>query len=290
MRALSQSSRWSNVFATALAPVIWGSTYIVAAEILPAGRPLTAATIRTVPAGLLLLLFARRFPLRSQWARLLLLSALNIGAFQALLFVAAYRLPGGLAAVLGSVQPLLLMLLVWMADGEAPSRATALAAISGIVGMAVLLLDPGASYDPLGAVAAIAGAACMAAGIWLTRRSKLDLPVVALTGWQLLLGGLMLVPICALGEQPLTSLSPAQVAGYTYLCLAGAVLGYTLWFRGIKLIPPVAASSLGLLSPLTAVALGWLLLSQAMTPIGLLGMGMVLISVLAVQWSTVRRV
>ena len=132
-----------------LGPVIWGSTYIVTTELLPPDRPFTAALLRTLPAGLLLVL-----------------AALNIGVFQALLFVAAYRLPGGVAAV----------------------------------------------------------------------------------------------------------------------------VAYALWFRGIARLPSVAVSSLGLLSPVTAVLLGWALLGQAMTGVSLVGMLVVLASILAVQWTMSRPV
>ncbi|MEG1771284.1 MAG: EamA family transporter, partial [Comamonas sp.] len=111
MHLTASLRHWRDVLLTALAPAIWGSTYIVASEILPPDRPFTAALIRALPAGLLLLLFTRVLPARRDAWRLLVLSALNIGVFQALLFVAAYRLPGGLAAVLGAIQPLLVMLL-----------------------------------------------------------------------------------------------------------------------------------------------------------------------------------
>ncbi|MEG2632571.1 MAG: EamA family transporter, partial [Comamonas sp.] len=74
---------WRDVLLTALAPAIWGSTYIVASEILPPDRPFTAALIRALPAGLLLLLYTRVLPARRDWVRLLVLSALNIGVFQA---------------------------------------------------------------------------------------------------------------------------------------------------------------------------------------------------------------
>lgn len=107
---------------TAAAPAIWGSTYIVTSEYLPPDRPFTAALIRTLPAGLLLLLLTRRLPSRQDGWRLMVLGTLNIGIFQALLFVAAYRLPGGLAAVLGAIQPLLVMVLAWAVDGRAPPQ------------------------------------------------------------------------------------------------------------------------------------------------------------------------
>lgn len=275
---------WRDVILTALAPVIWGSTYIVTSEVLPPDRPFTAAFLRVFPAGVLLVLATLQMPIRREWPRLLVLSALNIGAFQALLFVAAYRLPGGLAAVLGAVQPLLVMALAWGADGKAPAQITLWSAVVGVFGMAVLLLSPQTVVDLTGVVAALLGAVCMAAGIWLTRRWQLRLPVLAFTGWQLLIGGLMLMPMAAWVDAPLPVLSPWQLLAYAYLCLAGALLAYGLWFRGMVRLPAVAVSSLGLLSPLTAVVLGWAVLSQAMTGGAMLGCVLVLTSVLVVQW------
>src|SRR3989344_3299750 len=98
-----RTSSWLDALTTALGPVIWGSTYIVTTELLPPDRPFTAALLRTLPAGLLLVSWCRRWPAWGDWVgwrRLLVLSALNIGVFQALLFVAAYRLPVGVAAAL----------------------------------------------------------------------------------------------------------------------------------------------------------------------------------------------
>jgi probable blue pigment (indigoidine) exporter len=66
------------------------------------------------------------------------------------------------------------------------------------------------------------------------------------------------------------------------------MLAYALWFRGVARLPTVAAASLGLLSPLTAVVLGWALLSQSVTGPALLGMVIVLASIFAVQWTATR--
>ena len=279
---------WRDVMLTAMAPAVWGSTYIVTSELLPPDRPFTAALIRVLPAGLLLLIFTRRMPARQDWWRLLVLGALNIGVFQALLFVAAYRLPGGLAAVLGAVQPLLIMVLAWAVDGRSPAQTTLWSAVGGVLGMAVLLLSPQTAFEPIGIMAALLGAACMAAGVWLTRRWQLSLPVLALTGWQLLVGGLMLAPVAWLADAPLPALTLMQWSAYAYLSLAGALLAYALWFRGVARWPTVAVASLGLLSPLTAVVLGWALLSQSMSGTSLAGLVIVLVSVFAVQWTAAR--
>ena len=283
----AQSARAGiDTFLTALAPMIWGTTYIVTTEALPPDRPFTAALLRCLPAGPVLVALTRRLPHRSAWVRLVILSILNIGAFQALLFVAAYRLPGGLAAVIGAFQPLMIMALAWSVEGRTPGRVPALAAILGIGGMAALILTPGASWDALGILAAFAGSASMALGTYLTRRWQTGLPVASLTGWQLLIGGLVLLPLAGLADAPLPALSPLNQLGYAYLTLCGALLAYGLWFRGIARLSPVAVSSLGLLSPLTAVTLGWVLLGESLSLLALAGFVTVLASVFAIQLST----
>lgn len=87
-----------------LAPLLWGSTYAVVSLYLTDYSPYWVAVWRALPAGiLLLLLHPRRPPLT--WSRQFLLAFCNITAFFALLFVAAYRLPGAVAGTLGATLP-----------------------------------------------------------------------------------------------------------------------------------------------------------------------------------------
>lgn len=272
-----------DLFLTALAPAIWGSTYIVTSQFLPPDRPFIAALLRVLPAGIALLIWSRRHPLRGEWWKLIVTGILNIGAFQALLFIAAYRLPGGLAAVIGAIQPLLVMLLAWCVDRQRSPWLAVLSAMTGIVGMAMLLLSPQMTLDPLGIGAAFLGAMSMALGTWLSRRWAIALPVIALTGWQLLIGGIVLAPIALLVDPPLHQVTLTQAAGYLWLCVAGAMLAYGLWFRGIGRLSPVAVSAMSLLSPVTAVLLGWVFLGQKIEGLALAGLVIVLFSVLSIQ-------
>nr|WP_287859919.1 EamA family transporter [Klebsiella sp.] len=272
-----------DLLLTALAPAIWGSTYIVTSQFLPPDRPFIAALLRVLPAGIALLLWSRRFPLSSEWWKLIITGILNIGAFQALLFIAAYRLPGGLAAVIGAIQPLLVMLLAWCVDRQRSPWVAVLSACAGIVGMAMLLLSPQTVLDPLGIGAAFLGAISMALGTWLSRRWARSLPVIALTGWQLLIGGIVLAPIALMVDPPLHQVTLTQIAGYLWLCVAGAMLAYGLWFRGIGRLSPVAVSAMSLLSPVTAVILGWIFLGQKIEGMALVGLVIVLLSVLSIQ-------
>ncbi len=99
----------------------------------------------------------------------------------------------------------------------------------------------------------------------------------------------MLAPVAWLADAPLPGITLWQALGYLYLSMAGALLAYALWFRGIARLTPVAVSSLGLLSPLTAVVLGWVLLGQAIRGFAFVGLAMVFASILAVQWTASRR-
>ncbi len=180
-----------------------------------------------LPAGIALLIWSRRFPQRGEWAKLIVTGILNIGAFQALLFIAAYRLPGGLAAVIGAIQPLLVMLLARCVDRQRSPWLAVFSAIAGILGMAMLLLSPHTVLDPLGIGAAFLGAISMALGTGSPGAGRSPLPIVALTGWQLTIGGVVLAPVALIVDPPLHQVTVLQAAGYLWLCTGGRHAG--LW-------------------------------------------------------------
>jgi len=273
----------SDIILTALAPAIWGSTYLVTTEMLPAGYPLTLAVLRALPAGLLLLMLTRALPPRAWLGRTFLLGALNFAVFWALLFVAAYRLPGGVAATLGSLQALMVIVMVrgWL--GTRIRAGAVVAAFAGISGVAMLLLGPDAELDPVGIAAGLGGAASMAAGTVLSRKWQPPVSALSFTAWQLTAGGLLLVPVALVFEPALPALTLVNLAGLFWLGLIGAALTYWLWFRGLSRLEPGAASMLGMMSPVTAVILGWFWLGQALTPLQIFGAAIVLGSVWAGQ-------
>lgn len=272
-------SKWTDIVLTALAPAIWGSTYVVTTLYLPQGYPLTVAMLRALPAGLLLLLVVRRLPAGIWWARSFVLGGLNFSIFWALLFVAAYRLPGGVAATVGAVQPLIVIALSRLLLGKAVHPLAVAAGVAGMAGVALLVLTPAASLDAIGVAAGLAGAISMAFGTVLSRRWTPPVPSLTFTAWQLAAGGILLLPFALLVEPPLPSLSWENVAGLAYLGVVGAAFTYLLWFRGIARLEPAAVSSLGFLSPLVAALLGWLVLAQSLTPAQAAGFAVVLVSV-----------
>lgn len=272
-------ARLSDIALTALAPAIWGSTYYVTTEFLPQGYPITMAVLRALPAGLLLLLIVRRLPSCEWVPRILLLGLLNFAVFWVMLFIAAYRLPGGVAATVGAIQPLFVIFIAWCLLNIPIHALSVVSALAGIGGVALLLLGPSAALDPIGIAAGVAGALSMAFGTVLSRKWQPPVSLLTFTAWQLTAGGLLLLPVAYFLEPALPPLSASNVLGITYLGLIGAAATYFIWFRGISLLAPSAVSTLGFLSPLTAVLLGWIALGQALTPIQLMGTAVVLGSV-----------
>lgn len=271
---------------TALTPAVWGTTYIVATELLPSGRPMLAATVRALPVGVAFILWRRTLPHGSWWWRAAVLGVLNIGAFFALLFVAAFRLPGGVAATAGAIQPLIAAGIAAGTLDEPFTRRTAVAGAAGVAGVAALVLGPEAALDPVGIAAALAGTVSMATGVVLTKKWGRPVDLITFTGWQLTAGGLMLLPLVAIMEGMPDRLTAQNLVGFLWLGTVGTGLAYANWFKGIQQLPVAVVSFLGLLSPLVATIAGWAILNQILTPIQLAGAVLVIVAVVAPQLSS----
>lgn len=241
--------------------------------------------MRALPAGLLALAFTRTFPRGGWWWRALTLGTLNIGLFFPLLFVAAERLPGGVAATLGAVQPMMVAVLAVVVLGERPSFRRFGWGALGVVGVGLVVLGPAATLGPAGVVAGVAGAVSMACGVILTKRWGRPPGVgpQAFAGWQLTAGGLVLVPLTVLIEGAPPPLDLSAAAGYLWLGAIGGLFAYVLWFHGIASLPVTSVALLALLSPLVAATLGAVVLGEWFGPLQLLGFLLALAAIVGGQ-------
>ncbi|KHK57342.1 ABC transporter permease [Ralstonia sp. A12] len=259
-------NRLTAMLATAVAPMLWGTTYLVFTQTLPVDHPLLVGALRALPAGVLLMLLGPGLPPRDKLLPLLFLGLANIGVFFALLFVAAQRLPGGVAATIMSAQPLVVGLLAWLLLGRKPRPAQLAAALAGSLGVGLLILGPAAKLDAIGVAAALAAALSMAAGTVLIERwGRIGSPL-AVAAWQLALGGLVLLPVALFVEGLPPALTARNAVGFAYLIVIGTALGYWLWIRGIGVLG-ADVTFLSLLSPLTATVLGALVLGEWFSPV-----------------------
>ncbi|GAA1443198.1 EamA family transporter [Leifsonia poae] len=271
-------AKWVWVAITAIAPIAWGSTYVVTQAVLPADAPLWGAVIRALPAGVLLFLVRRRRPRGAWWWRSAVLGVLNTGAFFALVYVAAQLLPSGVAATLMATSPLAMMGFGWLFLAERPRMLALLGAVIGVAGVCVMLLGGRSAVNPWGVAASLAAMLLSSIGYVLaTRWSTGDrVDVFSSTSWQLIAGGLLLVPVAAVVEGAPPQLDAPAVAGFAYVTVVATALAFVVWFSGLRHLGAGTTGLIGLLNPIAGVLLGALLAGEVLSLRQLLGLAIVL--------------
>lgn len=278
----NQGSRFAYV--SALTPLIFGTTYLLTTNFLPPDRPLLAALMRSLPTGIALVI-GSRLPNRQWLGRFLLLSVLWASAAFPLLFLAAYRLPGGVAAVINSLGPICVVLLAVPALGTAIRGLQLVAGALGVVGVALLVLRSNARLDAIGILAMVVVVVMMALGTVLMKRwgNPPGMGPLRVTGWTFLFAGITLLPFTLAFEGLPSSVTPHEVGGLVYLVLVSGIFAYALWFWGIGQLSAASVTFLGLLNPIMAALLGWWVLDQRLNLVQLLGAALVLVSVVLGQ-------
>ncbi|MFT4087816.1 MAG: EamA family transporter [Gordonia sp. (in: high G+C Gram-positive bacteria)] len=276
---------------TAIAPAVWGTTYVVTTHLLPEGHPIFAALVRALPAGLIALLIGRSLPRGAWWWRSVVLGGLNMAAFFPLLFVAAQHLPGGVAGTLGAVQPIIVAFLAVAVLGERLSPWRLAWGAAGLAGVGLVVVGPDAGMDLIGVIAGVGGAASMGLGVVLTKKwGRPDgVGAVGFAGWQLTAAGLLLlIPALVVDGVP-PGIDGSAVAGYAWLTAIGALVAYSIWFAGIRRLPVVPTVLLALLSPLVATVLGVAIDGERLTAVQALGFATALTAMVAGQLPAQRK-
>jgi probable blue pigment (indigoidine) exporter len=273
--------RWVSI--TAIAPVAWGTTYFVTHRYLPADYPLYGATIRALPAGLLLLLVCRKRPHGSWWWKSLALGTLNMGAFFALVYLAAQLLPTSIASTIMATSPVVMMLFAWAALSERP-RATHLAAAGiGIGGVGLMVLTGPIAVDAAGVLASFAAMAMSSLGYVLAKKWSADVDVFSLTSWQLIAGGAVLLPVAVVMEGAPPALDGRAIAGFGYVTIVATALAFAAWFTGLRHLSAATVGLIGLLNPITGVLLGTAIAGETLAVQQICGLVLVLLGILLGQ-------
>jgi drug/metabolite transporter (DMT)-like permease len=269
--------------------LIWGSTYLAIRVMVRTVPPLLGAGLRFAIAGALMLvvLRARRRPLRI--TRRQLVSAAVVGTLLAaggngLVTVAEQDVPSSLAALLIASVPLWVVVLRALL-GEHPGRATLAGVAFGFVGVALLLLPGG---QPAGVTVTGLLLVVLAAISWATgsvASSRVDLPADPLvsTGYQMTIAGLLMVVGGAvageLGDIHWGRLSAESLWAFAYLIFIGSIVAYSAYTWLLQHAPVSRVSTYAYVNPVIAVFLGWIVLSEQITAITLVGAAVIVASV-----------
>jgi drug/metabolite transporter (DMT)-like permease len=281
--------------------VFWGGSFLAIREMVAPAHgiepipPFFAAGFRFTVAGLVLLAwsrFSQPVPLAPrQFYSAAALGFIMFTCLYAGLFWAETRIASGLASVISALIP------VWIFAGELfvlrTQRATPLAVIGialGFLGVVVLSLHaPGSagSSSRLAILVTVAGTLCWSAGTLLSRRLALPQPQKANAGWQMMLGGAMLLVLSVAAGEPhrLPSLgvlvSPRVVVSMVYLIVASSIIAYTSYVWLIAHDSPTRVSSYAYVNPVFALLIGAALAGERLSPLQMAGVGLVLAGVFA---------
>lgn len=275
---------------------LWGSTYLFIHFMTENMPPLYMAGCRLLAAGLLMYTYARLTgnprPTRDEWFSAGLIGVLLLSVANGGMTVALQYIPTGVAALLGGMLPLFIMMLNWLSFSKVKPTKLALAGlVVGLVGIG-LLVKPGgfqatSTESWLGITIIIFCNFSWATGTLLSGRMKLPGQVIS-SAVQMLIGGGVLLLVSLLVE-PVTLLSitnaPSKALGaLVYLIIFGSLIGFSSYAWLARNAPPQLLSTYAYVNPVVAMLLGWAyageaLSGQSMVSALIIVAGVVLISV-----------
>lgn len=262
--------------------LLWGTNW----PLFPyAVREVSVWTFRAVAmagSGLVLLLIARvrgeslRLP-RKYWVTVSLATIFYLVIWNIASTYAAVLIPSGQAAVLGFTMPLWSALITWAVLGERLSGRLLLSMVLGGAGVALLMVPGLAAYAaaPLGFALGLAAGIGWAIGTLILKRGNVQVPVMVLTGWQLLLG---VLPIGAgallLGDGHWFMPSWQSIAVIAWITLVPMAIGNVCWFAIVGILPTNIAGLSSVLVPVVAMISGAIVHGEPLGPLQLASMAL----------------
>lgn len=267
------------------AAVLWGTTGTAQAFAPEGATPLSVGTARLVVGGLALILLVRArgglTNIRSFPPRPTLIAAMGVAAYQLCFFAGVSRTGVAVGTIVGiGSAPVMAGLLEWMVYGQRPGRRWMLATTLALIGC-VLLIVAGSrvDIDPLGVLLAMGAGFSYAV---YTMASKAILPgrsPDAVMAVIFALGAVMLLPTLFFASHRWI-LEPGGLVVALYLGLVTVALAYILFGRGLAAVTVSTTVTLTLAEPLTAAALGILVLDEELSPAAAVGAGFLLAGLL----------
>jgi drug/metabolite transporter (DMT)-like permease len=224
-------------------------------------------------------------------ARLLLLGALLYAPQAALFFTGLQRLSASVAVLLLYVYPVLVAAFDWAFNRRLPDGRMVVALVLATFGVVLTLVPQRTTpVDPIGAVLVLGSATGLAVYIILSERATHTAGArVGAMGIVFGAGLSFAVAGAATGtlEWPMALAEPLLVLG---LVVIGTVLPVTLFLAGVGRVGPTGASLLSTLEPVFTVALGAVVLHEALVPVQWLGGALILAASLLVATRPTRAI
>lgn len=268
--------------ATALgfgAMVCWGVAYVPSAWLVETWPPLLAAGARLGLGGaiLLALLAALGRPLRPGVGPAVVgwLALTQTVLFYGATFWGIAHAGAGLAAVLANTDALFVAVLAAIVLGERLWAVQWVGLVVGLAGAAVVVWE-GPLWPPAvsgGALVVVGGAVAWSVGtVVVAQGVRAAGDPLALAGWQMLVGGLVLGLAALVAEGAPTAAGARELALVLGLAVIGSAVPFALFYLALIRAPAAEVSAWFFVVPIIGVLTAWPLLGEEPTVRLLVGM------------------
>ncbi len=275
--------------------LMWSSAFATARIIVADAPPLAALSLRFLISGLIAVVIARAlgqsWRLTGPQARSVVVfgfcqNALYLG----LNFVAMQWVEASLAAIIAASMPLIVALLGWVVLRQSVPALGVAGLVTGMAGVALIMgtrLSGGA--DPTGVMLCVAGAVALAVATLTLRGAAAGGNLLMIVGLQMLVGSVVLGAVSAMSETLSVRPNLPLLAAFAYQILIPGLAATLIWFALVGRIGAVRAATFHFLNPFFGVLIAALVLGEAIRPLDILGVAVVMAGILAVQLSRLNR-
>ncbi len=273
--------------------MLWASASVATKYGLKSAQPFVIADVRFFIAGALMLVGAYmlsknpkqadkgyRLPRKEEWKPLIIYGFLNVGLYLGLFGLAMERVAAGIGTLSIATNPLFISVLTAFWLKKPVAKNVWLGLILGMAGVGIatypLLLKSNLT-TPLGIIILLLSMLSYSIGTVYYSSRKWDLPILAINGWQVLFGGILLLPLTLLTTDMSKNHFDAQFWGSViWLVIPVSFGAVQLWLYLLKLDAVKAAMWL-FLCPIFGFFYAWLLLDEPITIYTFVGTALVIL-------------
>ena len=269
---------------------VWGVNFSVVKTALTDFSPLSFNSVRFGLASLFILtllwVLERDLSFRKEdIGRLVLLGLIGNTTYQLLFIFGIVRTTASNSSLILATTPIFVVLLSSVLGVERVERKVWQSVIVSFIGIFLITQGVGGTLTMtdqswIGDLMILAGTICWSTYTVLSKPLLKRYSPLKLTTLTMAIGTLPLVfvSIPSLKEQNWGSISSQGWLSLTYSFGLAIAIGYVLWYTGVSRIGSARTSLYSNLTPVIAIAVAWLFLSETMTLLQVLGAVLVLTS------------
>ena len=272
--------------------VMWASAFTSTRMIVTEAPPLMALALRFALSGAVGVAIAWamgqtwRTLTRAQWRAVIVLGLCQNALYLGLNWTAMQWIEAGLASIIAATMPLMVAALGWTLMGERLRPLGVAGMVLGVIGVAIIMgarLQGGS--DLTGILMCFVAALALAVATLTVRGASGGGNVMMIVGLQMLVGALTLGLLAPLVEDWSVTWSPQLVVAFLYTVIVPGLLATWVWFLLVGRIGAVRAATFHFLTPFFGVAVAALFLGEDLGLGDVIGVGIIMAGILAVQLS-----